>query len=135
MAHKYMLIIGSGRLGSLLANRYSTMGHSLVMIDTDPNAFEQLSSDFSGFTIEGDATELSVLEKAKISQADAVLICTRNDNINLMVAQIAKDVFNVPIVMARVFDPKREIIYNQLNIRTICPTILAADEFVKETGI
>jgi trk system potassium uptake protein len=130
MVMKYIILVGCGRLGSLLANRFSLKGHSLVVIDLLPEAFEQLSSDFSGFTIEGDATELAVLTKAKIDRADAVFTVTSNDNINLMVAQIAKDIYKVPTVMARVFDPKREVVYNNLNIRTLCPTLLAADEFV-----
>lgn len=135
MKSKYIIIIGCGRLGSMLANRFSALGHSMVVIDVNHAAFELLNSDFSGFTIEGDATESSTLIKAKIEQADVLLSATRNDNINLMVAQIAKDVFNVQTVIARVYDPKREMIYNNFNIRTICPTLLASDEFIRLTEI
>lgn len=135
MKTKYIILVGCGRLGSLLANRFSLKGHSIVVIDLLPESFEQLSSDFSGFTIEGDATELAVLTKAKIDRADAVFTVTSNDNINLMVAQIAKDIYKIPTVMARVFDPKREVAYNNLNIRTLCPTLLAADEFVKQAEL
>ncbi len=135
MKVKYIILVGCGRLGALLANRFSLQGHSLVVIDLKPESFEQLSSDFSGFTIEGDATELGVLTKAKIDRADAVFTITSNDNINLMVAQIAKDIYKVPTVMARVYDPRREIVYNNLNIRTLCPTRLAADEFVVQAEL
>jgi len=120
-------------MGSLLADRYSKMGHSLVIIDPNPASFSGLSSDFSGFTIEGDASELSVLTLAKIAQADIVITATRNDNINLMVAQIAKDIYKVPVVLARVYDPKREVIYRSMDVRTVCPTLLAAEEFIRQT--
>jgi len=135
MKHKYIIIVGCGRLGSILVNRFSLIGHSIVIIDNNPDSFESLSSDFSGFTIEGDATEISVLQKAKVDKADLFLAVTNNDNINLMVAQIARNIFRVPKVMARVYDPKREIVYKNMNISTICPIILSADEFIKQTEI
>jgi len=132
MKQLYIIIIGCGRLGAILANRLSSKGHSIVVIDKDMDNFPQLNSDFSGFTIEGDATEISVLKKARIEKADVFLAVTNNDNINLMVAQVAKDIFNVPKVVARVYDPKREIIYNNMNVSTICPILLAADEFYSQ---
>jgi trk system potassium uptake protein TrkA len=132
MKQLYIIIIGCGRLGAILANRLSSKGHSIVVIDKDMDNFTQLNSDFSGFTIEGDATEISVLKKARIEKADVFLAVTNNDNINLMVAQVAKDIFNVPKVVARVYDPKREIIYNNMNVSTICPILLAADEFYSQ---
>jgi trk system potassium uptake protein TrkA len=120
-------------MGSHLANRFSVAGHSLVMIDIVPDNFNQLNSNFSGFTIEGDATEMSILNKAKIASADMVIAATRNDNINLMVAQIAQDIYHVPVVLARVYDPQREIIYQSLKIQTICPTTMAVDEIIRLT--
>ncbi len=135
MRHKYIIVVGCGRLGTILVNRLSLIGHSIVIIDNNPDTFEELSSDFSGFTIEGDATEISVLQKAKVDKADVFLAVTNNDNINLMVAQIAKNIFKVPDVVARVYDPKREVVYHNMNISTICPVMLAADEFIKQTEI
>ena len=135
MKHKYIIVVGCGRLGTILVNRLSLIGHSIVIIDNNPSAFEGLSSDFSGFTIEGDATEISVLQKAKVDKADLFLAVTNNDNINLMVAQIARNIFKVPKVMARVYDPKREIVYKNMSISTICPIMLAADEFIQQTEI
>jgi trk system potassium uptake protein TrkA len=132
MKQLYIIIVGCGRLGVILTNRLSSLGHSIVVIDNNMANFSQLNSDFSGFTIEGDATEISVLKKARIEQADVFLAVTNNDNINLMIAQVAKDIFNVPKVMARVYDPKREVIYKNMNVSTICPIVLAADEFSRQ---
>jgi trk system potassium uptake protein TrkA len=123
----YIIIVGCGRLGAYLANRFSRAGHSVVVIDGDAESFEKLSLHFSGFKIEGDATELQVLKQAKIDQADLLLATTDDDNINLMVAQVARKIFAVPRVMARVYTPDRENIYADLGIETICPTTIVGD--------
>ncbi len=103
--HRYVVIVGCGRLGSLLANRLSHLGSSVVVIDRDEAAFDELSSGFSGFRVIGDAAELEVLRQAKIDKADCLLAATPHDNLNLMVAQAARTVFGVPKVLARLFDP------------------------------
>jgi trk system potassium uptake protein TrkA len=128
--YQYVIIVGCGRLGSMLANQLSSLGSSVVVIDRDEAAFKNLSTEFSGFQVLGDAVELSVLQRAKIDRADCLLAVTRHDNLNLMVAQVAKSVFGVSKVRARVFDPKREQVYSQFGIETICPTKLSADLFL-----
>lgn len=125
----YIIIVGCGRLGSYLANQLSRMGHSVVVIDADEQTFNELSPDFSGFRVVGDATRIAVLKEAKLKQADVFFATTHWDNVNLMVAQIASKLFHVPHVLARVFDPRREEMYNQLGIETICPTSVAAEMF------
>jgi len=129
-ASLFVLIVGSGRLGSYLANGLSRAGHGVVAIDSDESAFQDLTAEFSGFRIEGDATEIAVLRQARIERADLVLATTRDDGVNMMVAQIASKVFSVPRVIARLFDPKREVVYGRLGIETICPTTLAAELFL-----
>lgn len=127
----YVIIIGCGRLGSYLANRLSHDGHSVVVIDLKDSALEALSAEYSGFRMEGDATEIDLLKQAKIDKADFFIATTGDDNVNLMVAQMAKKLFQVPRVMARVFQPKREKVYLDLGIETVCPTSIAADVFLK----
>ncbi|PKN66028.1 MAG: potassium transporter TrkA [Deltaproteobacteria bacterium HGW-Deltaproteobacteria-15] len=126
----YIVIVGCGRVGSDLANRLSLEGHAVVVIDRDESAFGALSPDFSGFRIEGDASHLSVLKEAKLPQADVLIATTHEDNVNLMVAQVARKIFRVPQVSARVFDPRREQVYARLGIETVCPTSLAANVFL-----
>lgn len=123
----YAVIVGCGRLGSYVANKMSARGHSVIVIDSDDEAFEALSSEYSGFKLEGDATEFRVLQDAKTEKADLLLAVTHKDNINLMVAQVAKRVFKVPNVMVRVNDPMREQVYRDMGIDTICPSIVAGD--------
>lgn len=122
-----IVIVGCGRFGSLLANRLSANGHSLIVIDNNSDAFESLSTEYSGFRIEGDATEFSTLKKAKTSQADIFIASTSDDNINLMVAQIAQKICKVPHVVARIFDPKKEDTFREMGLETICPTNIAAE--------
>ncbi len=127
----YIVIIGCGRLGSHLANRLSGAGHSVVVIDRNEDTFSNLSADFSGFRVTGDATQIRVLKEAKLKQADILFATTHDDNVNLMVAQIGRKIFGVPQVMARVFDPKREEVYARMGIGTICPTSVAAEMFFR----
>lgn len=129
--NRYIMIVGCGRLGSLLSNNLSRAGNSVVVIDRDEPTFNDLSPDFSGFRVHGDATQMGVLKEAKISKADVLIATTHDDNVNLMVAQVARRIFRVPHVLARVFDPKREEAYAQLGIDTICPTSVAAEMFLR----
>lgn len=126
---EYVIIIGCGRLGSHLANLLSKEGKSVVVIDKDQGSFTRLSENFSGFTIEADAIEIEALLQAKIDKADVVVATTNDDNTNIMIAQIAKTIYNVPKVIARLFDPARQRVYDELEIEIICPTILSAVAF------
>jgi trk system potassium uptake protein TrkA len=126
----YIVIVGCGRLGSHLANQLSRAGHSVVVIDKNNSTFEDLSAEFSGFRIQGDATQMAILREVKLKNADVFFATTHEDNVNLMVAQVAKKIFDVPHVLARVFDPRREKIFDQLGIETICPTSVAAEMFL-----
>ena len=131
VSNQYVIIVGCGRLGSLLANRLSSLGSSVVIIDRDEVAFENLSAEFSGFRVTGDAAELAVLRQAKIDRAGSLVAVTSFDNVNLMVAQVAQKVFDVSQVLARVNDPSREAVYREFGIETICPTTLSAAAFLR----
>jgi trk system potassium uptake protein TrkA len=129
-SYQYIIIVGCGRLGAMLASRLSSLGRSVVVVDRDEAAFSYLSDEFSGFQVSGDAAELEVLRQARIDRADCVLAATQDDNVNLMVAQVAKGIYGVPKVIARVFDPSREAVYHEFGIETICPTQLSAAAFL-----
>jgi len=130
----YVVIIGCGRLGALLAARLSASGNAVVILDRDPDAFSELPPEFSGFRVEGDASQTALLRQAKTGQADVLIATTHDDNLNLMVAQVAKEVFHVPKVMARVFDPSRGAVYEGFGIDTVCPTSIAASAFLDALG-
>lgn len=124
---QYIIIVGCGRLGSTMANYLSTQGHSIVMIDLNSSTFYKLNTEFSGFKMEGDATEFAVLKQAKIDKADVLLSLTDDDNINIMVTQIAKEFFGIEKVIARVVDPLKQTIFNDLGLETLSPTLLTQD--------
>jgi trk system potassium uptake protein TrkA len=127
---QYVVIVGCGRLGSMLAGLLSEAGCSVVVIDINESAFDLLTAEFSGFRIVGDAVEIEILRAAKTDRADCLLATTEEDNVNLMVAQVARKIFNVPKVLARVFDPRREGIYREFDIETVSPTNLMAEAFL-----
>lgn len=129
-----VVVVGCGRLGSLLASRLSRRGLEVVVVDSDERAFGGLSPEFSGFRVLGDATELAVLRRARVEEASTVIAATRDDSTNMMVAQVAKQVVGVPQAFARVFDPSREAIYHRLEIDTVCPTNLAANVIVERVA-
>ena len=123
----YAIIVGYGNIGSCLAQLLSSNENNVVVLDKDLTKFEELDQSFDGLTIEGDGTDQDVLEKAGIDKADVFIATTEDDNTNLMACQIAKQVFNVRRVIARVNDPQRESLFKELNIDAIvCPTTIAA---------
>ena len=127
----YIIVIGCGRLGSLLANRLSNAGHSVVVVDINSNSFNALTADqFSGFMVEGDATELSVLNHAKMGKADVVIGATHDENVNIMAAQVAKERFKVPKVYVRILDPGKESFCKLIGIECVCPTTIAAEKMI-----
>ena len=127
----YTVIIGCGRLGANLANTLSGEGENVLILDKEKDSFRKLSSSFGGLAVEGDGTELDTLKAADVQRADTVVAVTNNDNINIMIAQMAKECFSVKKVISRLFDPERECVYQELGIDTICPAVLSANEIDK----
>nr|WP_288824382.1 TrkA family potassium uptake protein [uncultured Clostridium sp.] len=127
----YTIIIGCGRLGANLANTLSDSGEDVLIIDKNKDAFRKLSPAFGGLTLNGDATDLDVLQEAQISTATAVIAVTNNDNANILVAQIARELFHIERVIARLYDPEREYVYREFGIDTICPAVLSVKEIDK----
>lgn len=120
----YVVVVGCGQTGSALAVELSRAGHSVVALDTDQSKLDALPSGFTGFTVQGDAGDLAVLRKCRMEQADAAAVVTRDDNLNLMVAQICRSVFEVKLVLARCYDPVREDVYRELGVEAISPARL-----------
>lgn len=96
----------------------------MVVIDRNKGGFASLGSEFNGETVVGTGIDEDVLRRAGIEEADACAAVTNDDNTNLMAAQVAKHVFRVPKVVARVYDPARELTYHQLGLETISTTHL-----------
>ncbi|NNJ29304.1 potassium channel family protein [Lacrimispora defluvii] len=127
----YTIIIGCGRLGANLANTLSDNEEDVLIIDKNKEAFRKLSPAFGGLTLNGDATDLDILLEAQIGNATAVIAVTNNDNANILVAQIAREIFHIERVIARLYDPEREYVYHEFGIDTICPAVLSVKEIDK----
>ena len=122
-----ILIVGAGNVGRTLATYFEEHNHDVFIISDSREKFSLLDN-FSGICITGIAIDIDVLKQAGIESCDAVAAVTDDDNVNLTVAQIAKNIFNVPKVLCRVYDPKRKDIYEQyFSIPTICPTTMVVN--------
>jgi trk system potassium uptake protein len=121
----YIIIIGCGRLGSMLAEDLSDSGHNISIVDREAKNLATLGSGFNGLRIKGIEFDYDILIEAGIKNADYIISATPDDNINITVALIAKKIFKVPRIIARINDPKKKRVYDDLGIETINPTELS----------
>lgn len=133
-----IMIMGCGRVGAELATMLDREGHKVTVVDIDPRALRRLPRDFKGRVMVGNGIDQTVLRRAGIEEADAFVAVTAGDNRNIMAAQVAKYIFNVPRVVCRIFDPLREEIYQTLGLDTISPTRVGAQllkEAIERAGV
>jgi len=121
-----IIIMGCGRVGAQLAILLDADGHQITVIDIDAHSFRRLPPSFGGTALVGDGTDEEMLKKAGIADADAFVAVTQGDNRNVMAAQIAKNIFNVPRVICRIYDPLRKDVYEALGLEAISPTTVFA---------
>lgn len=125
-----ILIVGCGRLGASLASAMSDHGHDVAVMDKRSDSFERLDDSFTGLTFKGVPIDNDDLEAAGIESCDVVCAVTNNDNENIMVAQIAKEIYKVPKVLARIEDPEKETVFQQYGLNSVCSTLLTLDAAV-----
>jgi trk system potassium uptake protein TrkA len=126
-----VVIMGCGRVGARLAELLEADGHAVTMVDTDYDSFRRLPTGFHGTALLGNGLDQEVLKKAGIEEADAFVAVTQGDNRNIMAAQIAKHIFNVPKVTCRIYDPLRRDLFHTLGLEAISPTTVFA-QMLKE---
>lgn len=119
-----ILIIGCGKVGACLAQKLCIQGHDISIVDSDPASFDLLPGDFTGLTVPGVPIDQDVLRQAGIEDCDALAALTEDDNTNIMVCQIARELFSVERIIARIYDPSREDIFSRFHLNSICPTNL-----------
>jgi trk system potassium uptake protein TrkA len=123
-----ILIIGSGRLGATLANDLSDNGEDVIIIDKEKDAFRKLSPSFGGLIITGDARNQLILKEGKIEDASIVVVVTDDDNTNILISQLVKEIFQKTDVISRLYDPEREKVYEGFDIQLIYPAVLSVME-------
>jgi len=126
-----IIIMGCSRVGAQLAGLLDSNGHSVTVLDNDDYSFRRLPPTFKGTALSGNGLDQEVLKKAGIMEADGFVAVTQGDNRNVMAAQIAKHIFNVPRVVCRIYDPLRQELYSTLGLETISPTTIFA-QMLKE---
>ena len=123
-----IIVVGCGRVGSRLALMLSNYENNVCVIDRDPRAFASLGRDFNGATFAGVGDDEDVLMKAGIDECDFLAAVTQSDNVNLMVVEIARRLYDVPHAVARLYNTGHERAYLQLGIDYVCGTALVAEE-------
>lgn len=125
-----VLIIGCGRFGSTLATLLSEENKNVAVIDIDETAFRKLSSSYGGFSIEGDGSDVDLLILAGIKETDVLIACTDDDDTNIMIAQMAKSIFNISKVIMRLYDTSKQPAFSNMDIVSICPSFLSIREYI-----
>ncbi len=121
-----VLIVGCGKLGCRMAQRLAADGHDVSVVDEKDENLKRLGTGFSGYTTCGLPIDRDVLRRAGIENCEAVACVCAEDNVNIMVGQIAREIFGIQNVLVRIYDPEREAVYSELGLSTFCPTNLNA---------
>jgi trk system potassium uptake protein TrkA len=127
----HVIVVGCGRVGSELADRLVRDGHSTVIVDKRTESFRRLPEGWAGRSIAGTGIDRDVLEEAGVRDADALAAVTSGDNTNILVARIARENFEVPRVVARIYDPRRAVIYQRLGIPTVGTVSWTVDQVTR----
>ncbi len=127
----HVVVVGCGRVGSGLARILEDGGHTVAVVDKAQKAFRRLPEGFSGRTILGVGFDRDRLREAGIEEAGALAAVTSGDNSNIMVARVAREVFGVERVIARIYDPRRAAIYEKLGIPTIATVQWTTDRVLR----
>jgi trk system potassium uptake protein TrkA len=124
------IVIGCGRVGSDVARQLDGSGWDVTAIDEDEDALGRLGDSWTGGFLVGHGMDQQLLRDAGIEEADAIVVSTNGDNTNLVIAQVAQKLFQVPTVIARVLDPARAQFYAARGLRIVCPTSAAIETLV-----
>lgn len=126
-----IIVIGCGKVGSSLSAELVGQGHDVVIIENDSKLM-QLAGDLDCIKITGVPIDRDILKQAGIETADVVCAVTQNDNINIMAAQVAREVFGVKKIITRVFNPNSREIFEEFGLNTICSTDLTVQAIIRE---
>jgi len=126
-----MVIMGCGRVGSLLAHRLDDAGHSVAVVDQDPGAFRRLGDAFGGLAIKGVGFDRETLERAGIQKAHGFAAVSSGDNTNILAARVARETYGVEHVVARIYDPRRAEVYQRLGIPTVATVSWTAGQIMR----
>ncbi|HEY0773439.1 MAG TPA: TrkA family potassium uptake protein [Nocardioidaceae bacterium] len=127
----HVVIMGCGRVGSTLARSLEDRGHTVAVIDSNPDAFRRLGPSFNGTKVTGIGFDQDVLDRAGIEKADAFCAVSSGDNSNIIAARVARETFGIQQVVARIYDPGRAEVYQRLGIETVATVKWTADQVLR----
>ncbi|WP_151477518.1 potassium channel family protein [Streptomyces albicerus] len=127
----HIVIMGCGRVGSALAQTLEQQGHTVAVIDQDPTAFRRLGSGFGGRRVTGVGFDQDTLREAGIEEAGAFAAVSSGDNSNIIAARVAREMFGIENVAARIYDPRRAEVYQRLGIPTVATVRWTADQMLR----
>ncbi len=127
----HVVVIGCGRVGSELAGALEQTGHSVAVVDKHASAFRRLPAEFEGTTVVGFGFDRDHLAQAGIEEAGAFASVTNGDNSNILCARIARETFGIERVVARIYDPRRALIYQRLGIPTVATVAWTTDQVLR----
>ncbi|PZS34842.1 MAG: potassium transporter TrkA [Pseudonocardiales bacterium] len=127
----HYVIMGCGRVGSMLVRSLEKLEHSVAVIDRDPTAFRRLGPEFKGTAVTGIGFDRDTLVEAGIERADAFAAVSSGDNSNIISARVARETFGVHHVVARIYDPRRAEVYERLGIPTVATVRWTADRMLR----
>src|SRR2546430_10108098 len=127
----HVVVVGCGRVGSELAVALESEGHTVAIIDKNRNAFRRLPERFTGRAVLGFGFDRDHLLQAGIEEAEALAAVTSGDNSNILTARIARETFEIPHVVARIYDPRRAVIYQRLGIPTVATVAWTTDQVLR----
>jgi trk system potassium uptake protein TrkA len=126
-----VVVVGCGRVGSELATILSREGNEVAVIDKSAAALRRLAMDWGGKGVVGFGFDRDALEEAGVAGADALAAVTNGDNSNILTARIARETYQVPNVVARIYDPRRAVIYRRLGIPTVATVTWTVDQVMR----
>ncbi|WP_415925419.1 potassium channel family protein [Streptomyces sp. ME19-01-6] len=127
----HIVIMGCGRVGAALAQTLERQGHTVAVVDQDPTAFRRLGAGFGGRRVTGVGFDQDTLREAGIEEAGAFAAVSSGDNSNIIAARVAREMFGIENVAARIYDPRRAEVYQRLGIPTVATVRWTADQMLR----
>jgi trk system potassium uptake protein TrkA len=126
-----IIVMGCGRVGSQVSQLLVDHGHDVIVIDHDDNALARLGKEFKGRVVRGLGFDKNVLLEAEVETAEGFVAASSSDNANIVAARIARNIFRVPRVVARLYDPVRAEVYQRLGLTTISSSAWGAERIME----
>ena len=132
---KNVIVVGCSRFGGKLAGSLSSLGYNVTIIDKNENSFMKLPDNYSGYEVCADGTDANILKENGIENTQIFIAVTESENVNILAAKIASEIFNVPEVYLRLTNVEKDSLITNENIKAIYPFKLSIDEFTRISSV